>query len=101
MLLEALIHHIRHNLSGRVKTACEHFKQQQLTKAELITDEVSKNATVDAIEQVFSEENKHNAYGKKLMLIENSIITLLISCSLRVFSPSTNKASIWLLVKSV
>jgi hypothetical protein len=33
----------------------EHFKQQQLTKAELITDEVSKNATVDAIKQIFSE----------------------------------------------
>jgi hypothetical protein len=29
-------------------------KQQQLTKAELITDEVSKNATVDAIKQIFS-----------------------------------------------
>jgi hypothetical protein len=42
----------------------EHFKQQQLTKAELITDEVSKNATVDAIKQIFSEANKYNAYGK-------------------------------------
>jgi hypothetical protein len=34
---------------------------------------VSKNATVDAIKQIFSEANKYNAYGKKLMLIENCI----------------------------
>ncbi|SHN92489.1 Eco57I restriction-modification methylase domain-containing protein [bacterium endosymbiont of Bathymodiolus sp. 5 South] len=69
----------------------EHFKQQQLTKAELITDEVSKNATVDAIKQIFSEANKYNAYGKKLMLIENCIYGVDIQpiaiqiCKLRFF----------------
>jgi hypothetical protein len=66
-------------------------KQQQLTKAELITDEVSKNATVDAIKQIFSEANKYNAYGKKLMLIENCIYGVDIQpiaiqiCKLRFF----------------
>jgi hypothetical protein len=52
---------------------------------------VSKNATVDAIKQIFSEANKYNAYGKKLMLIENCIYGVDIQpiaiqiCKLRFF----------------
>jgi type I restriction-modification system DNA methylase subunit len=34
-------------------------------------------------------------------MVDESLKQHLISCSLRVFSPSTNKVSIWLLVKSV
>jgi hypothetical protein len=52
---------------------------------------VSKNTAVDAIEQIFSEANKYNAYGKKLMLIENCIYGVDIQpiaiqiCKLRFF----------------
>ncbi len=49
-----------------------HFKQQQLAKTKQM-DEMSKKASIDAIEQVFSQANQHNAYGKKLFLIENCI----------------------------
>ena len=68
----------------------KHFKQQQLDKAELM-DEASKNASIKAIEQVFSTENQHNAYGKKLFLIENCIYGVDIQaiaiqiCKLRFF----------------
>ena len=51
----------------------KYFKEQQLEKAREITDEVSKNAAITAINAVFSQENQHNAYGKKLFLIENCI----------------------------
>jgi hypothetical protein len=57
----------------KIDSKNECFKQQQLAKARSITNEVSKNTAVDAIEQIFSEANKYNAYGKKLMLIENCI----------------------------
>jgi hypothetical protein len=75
----------------KIDSKNECFKQQQLAKARSITNEVSKNTAVDAIEQVFSEENKHNAYGKKLMLIENCIYGVDIQpiaiqiCKLRFF----------------
>ena len=68
----------------------KHFKQQQLDKAELM-DEASKNASIKAIEQVFSTENQHNTYGKKLFLIENCIYGVDIQaiaiqiCKLRFF----------------
>jgi len=68
----------------------KYFKQQQLDKAELM-EEASKKATIEAIEQVFSEQNQHNAYGKKLMLIENCIYGVDIQpiaiqiCKLRFF----------------
>ncbi len=67
-----------------------HFKQQKLDKAEKM-DEASKNASIKAIEQVFSKENQHNAYSKKLMLIENAIYGVDIQpiaiqiCKLRFF----------------
>ena len=50
-----------------------HFKEQQIDKAEQIQDEASRDSAIAAIEQVFSQQNQHNAYGKKLMLIENCI----------------------------
>ncbi|SMN01105.1 putative type IIS restriction/modification enzyme [uncultured Candidatus Thioglobus sp.] len=67
-----------------------HFKQQQLDKAEQM-EGASKKASIEVIEQVFSKDNQHNAYGKKLMLIENSIYGVDIQpiaiqiCKLRFF----------------
>ena len=82
-----------------------HFKQQQIDKAEQIPDEASCASAIAAIEQVFSQQNQHNAYGKKLMLIENCIYGVDIQpiaiqiCRLRFFisltieqSPNKNKA---------
>ncbi len=82
-----------------------HFKQQQIDKAEQIPDEASCASAITAIEQVFSQQNQHNAYGKKLMLIENCIYGVDIQpiaiqiCKLRFFisltieqSPNKNKA---------
>ncbi len=81
-----------------------HFKQQQIDKAEQIPDEASCASAIAAIEQVFSQQNQHNAYGKKLMLIENCIYGVDIQpiaiqiCKLRFFisltieqSPNKNK----------
>ncbi|ORU94041.1 MAG: hypothetical protein A6F72_08210 [Cycloclasticus sp. symbiont of Poecilosclerida sp. N] len=68
----------------------KHFKQQQLGKAEQM-DEASKKVSIEVIEQVFSAENQHNAYGKKLMLIEKCIYGVDIQaiaiqiCKLRFF----------------
>ncbi len=68
-----------------------HFKQQQIDKAKQIPDEASCNSAIKAIEQVFSQENQHNAYGKKLYLIENCIYGVDIQpvaiqiCKLRFF----------------
>ncbi len=80
-----------------------YFKKQQLTKTETM-EEASKKASIQAIEQIFSIENKHNAYGKKLMLIENCIYGVDIQpiaiqiCRLRFFisltieqTPNKNK----------
>ncbi len=82
-----------------------HFKQQQIDKAEQIPDEASCASAIAGIEQVFSQQNQHNAYGKKLMLIENCIYGVDIQpiaiqiCKLRFFisltieqSPNKNKA---------
>ncbi len=68
-----------------------HFKQQQINKAEQIQDEASRDSAIAAIEQVFSRQNQHNAYGKKLYLIENCIYGVDIQsvaiqiCKLRFF----------------
>jgi hypothetical protein len=66
------------------------FKQQQLDKTEKM-EAASKKASVQAIENIFSTQNQHNAYGKKLMLIENCIYGVDIQpiaiqiCKLRFF----------------
>ena len=51
----------------------EHWKQQQLAHAEKIDDPESKESAQKAIEQVFSEANRYNDYGRKLYLIQNCI----------------------------
>ncbi len=76
-----------------------HFKEQQIDKAERIPDEASRDSAIVAIEQVFSQENQHNAYGKKLMLIENCIYGVDIQsvaiqiCKLRFFISLTIEQS--------
>ena len=68
-----------------------HFKEQQIDKAERIPDEASRDSAIAAIDQVFSQQNQHNAYGKKLMLIEHCIYGVDIQsvaiqiCKLRFF----------------
>jgi hypothetical protein len=68
----------------------KYFKQQQLDKTQTM-EEASRKASVEAIEQIFSTENQHNTYGKKLMLIENCIYGVDIQpiaiqiCKLRFF----------------
>ena len=51
----------------------EHWKQQQLTQADKIDDPESKESAMQAIEQVFSQANRYNDYGRKLYLIQNCI----------------------------
>ena len=51
----------------------ERWKQRQLSQAEKIEDPTSKESAQKAIEQVFSEANEYNNYGRKLYLIQNSI----------------------------
>ena len=51
----------------------EHWKLQQLAHAEKIDDPESKERAQKAIEQVFSEANRYNDYGRKLYLIQNCI----------------------------
>ena len=51
----------------------EHWKLQQLVHAEKIDDPESKESAQEAIEQVFSEANRYNDYGRKLYLIQNCI----------------------------
>ena len=51
----------------------EHWKQRQLDQAEKIDDPESQESAKKAIEQVFSEANRYNDYGRKLYLIQNSI----------------------------
>ncbi len=76
-----------------------HFKQQQINKAEQIQDEASRDSAIAAIEQVFSRQNQHNAYGKKLYLIENAIYGVDIQsvaiqiCKLRFFISLTIEQS--------
>ena len=51
----------------------ERWKQQQLMHAEKIEDPESKRSAQKAIDQVFSEANRYNDYGRKLYLIQNSV----------------------------
>lgn len=51
----------------------ERWKQKQLTQAEQIPDPESRRKSIKAIEEVFSEANDHNDYGRKLYLIQNCL----------------------------
>ena len=51
----------------------ERWKQRQLKHVSQIPDSDSKNSAIRAIEEVFSEANSHNDYGRKLYLIQNCI----------------------------
>ena len=51
----------------------ERWKQSQLQQASRILDPESKRKSIQAIEEVFSEANFHNDYGRKLYLIQNCI----------------------------
>ncbi len=51
----------------------ERWKQRQLEQAETIPDLQSREAALAGIEQVFSEANRYNDYGRKLYLIQNGI----------------------------
>ena len=51
----------------------EHWKQRQLAQADMIDDPESREGAIQAIEQVFSEANRYNDYGRKLYLIQNCI----------------------------
>lgn len=51
----------------------EHWKQKQLAQAQQIPDPESRRKSIEAIEEVFSEANDHNDYGRKLYLIQNCL----------------------------
>ena len=51
----------------------ERWKQQQIEQACKIPDPQSREGAVDVIDEVFSEANQYNNYGRKLYLIQNSI----------------------------
>ena len=49
------------------------WKERQVEKAETIPDPQSREAALAGIDQVFSEANQYNNYGRKLYLIQNCI----------------------------
>ena len=51
----------------------ERWKQQQIEQASKISDPQSRKGALDVIDEVFSEANQYNNYGRKLYLIQNSI----------------------------
>lgn len=51
----------------------ERWKQQQIDQANKIPDSPSREGALDIIDEVFSEANQYNNYGRKLYLIQNSI----------------------------
>ena len=51
----------------------EHWKQQQIKQANNIPDPTSRKGSLEVIDEVFSEANQYNNYGRKLYLIQNSI----------------------------
>ena len=51
----------------------ERWKKEQLNIVENLTDSASKAKAIEDIEAIFSAENAHNNYGRKLYLIENCI----------------------------
>ncbi len=50
-----------------------HWKQRQIAQAEDIPDPQSREASLAVIEEVFSEANQYNNYGRKLYLIQNCL----------------------------
>ncbi len=51
----------------------ERWKQRQIAQAEKILDPESREMSITATEEVFSEANRHNDYSRKLYLIQNCI----------------------------
>ena len=51
----------------------ERWKQQQIDQANKIPDPQSREGSLNVINEVFSEANQYNNYGRKLYLIQNSI----------------------------
>lgn len=51
----------------------ERWKQQQIDQANKIPDSPSRGGALEVIDEVFSEANQYNNYGRKLYLIQNSI----------------------------
>ncbi len=51
----------------------ERWKQQQIEQVSKIPDPQSREGALDVIDEVFSEANQYNNYGRKLYLIQNSI----------------------------
>ena len=51
----------------------ERWKQQQIDQANKIPDPPSRKGALEIIDEVFSEANQYNNYGRKLYLIQNSI----------------------------
>ncbi len=49
------------------------WKRQQIEQANKIPDTQSRKGALDVIDEVFSEANQYNNYGRKLYLIQNSI----------------------------
>ena len=51
----------------------DRWKQQQIEQANNILDPQSRDGSLKVIDEVFSEANQYNNYGRKLYLIQNSI----------------------------
>ena len=51
----------------------QNWKQRQLQQAENIPDPQSRESAKQAIEAVFSQQNRYNDYGRKLYLIQNGL----------------------------
>ena len=51
----------------------ELWKQRQIDQANEIPDSQSREGALDVIDEVFSEANQYNNYGRKLYLIQNCI----------------------------
>ena len=51
----------------------DQWKQKQIKQANEIPDPQSRDVSLKAIDEVFSEANQYNNYGRKLYLIQNSI----------------------------
>ena len=51
----------------------ERWKQQQIDQANKIPDPQSREGSLNVIDEVFSEANQYNNYGRKLYLIQNCI----------------------------
>ena len=51
----------------------ERWKRRQIAQAETIPDPQSREASLAVIEEVFSEANQYNNYGRKLYLIQNCL----------------------------